>query len=74
MSSGIPQKALTVKELRDILGIGANSAYVLLHSKAFPVIRIGRSYRIPREPFNEWMTGRAAATQGMKTTENYSEV
>ena len=48
-------KALTLKEMQDILQIGANSAYSLLHSHAFPVIRIGRSYRIPAEPFYDWL-------------------
>lgn len=49
------QKALTLKDVQDILQIGANSAYSLLHSHAFPVIRIGRSYRIPAEPFYDWL-------------------
>lgn len=49
------QKALTLKDVQDILQIGANSAYSLLHSHAFPVIKIGRSYRIPAEPFYDWL-------------------
>ena len=49
------QKALTLKEMQDILQIGTNSAYSLLHSHAFPVIKIGRSYRIPAEPFYDWL-------------------
>lgn len=48
-------KALTLKDVQDILQIGTNSAYSLLHSHAFPVIRIGRSYRIPAEPFYDWL-------------------
>lgn len=49
------QKALTLKDVQDILQIGTNSAYSLLHSHAFPVIKIGRSYRIPAEPFYDWL-------------------
>ena len=49
------QKALTLKDVQDILQIGTNSAYGLLHSHAFPVIKIGRSYRIPAEPFYDWL-------------------
>lgn len=45
------QETLTVKEVREILNIGTNSAYNLIHSKAFPVIKIGQSYRIPKGPF-----------------------
>ena len=47
----LPQETLTVRELREILRIGTNSAYTLIHSKAFPVIKIGQTYRIPAEPF-----------------------
>ena len=54
-SGAAPQKALTLKEMQDILQIGTNSAYSLLHSHAFPVIKIGRSYRIPAEPFYDWL-------------------
>ena len=46
---------LTVCEIKDYLQIGANSAYNLIHSKAFPVIRIGHSYRIPKDGFYEWL-------------------
>lgn len=49
------QKALTLKEMQDILQIGTSSAYSLLHSHAFPVVKIGRSYRIPAEPFYDWL-------------------
>ena len=41
------QKALTLKDVQDILQIGTNSAYCLLLRHAFPVIKIGLSYRIP---------------------------
>lgn len=47
----------TVSEIRGILKIGSNSVYNLIHSKSFPVRRIGRSYRIPCESFLLWLTG-----------------
>ena len=50
----------TVKEMREILKIRTNSAYNLLHSKAFPVIKIGQSYRIPKESFYAWMENPSA--------------
>ncbi len=55
------QDTLTVKEMQEILKIGTNSAYNLVHSKAFPVIKIGQSYRIPREPFYAWLSNPDAA-------------
>ncbi len=57
----LPQETLTVKELREILRIGTNSAYTLIHSKAFPVIKIGQTYRIPAEPFYAWLGNPGAA-------------
>lgn len=57
----MPQDTLTVKELQQILKIGANSAYTLIHSKAFPVIKIGQTYRIPAEPFYAWLRNPGAA-------------
>lgn len=55
------QDTLTVKEVQEILKIGTNSAYNLIHSKAFPVIKIGQSYRIPRTSFYAWMENPCAA-------------
>ncbi|WP_300692877.1 helix-turn-helix domain-containing protein [uncultured Oscillibacter sp.] len=57
----LPQETLTVKELQQILKIGANSAYTLIHSKAFPVIKIGQTCRIPAEPFYAWLGNPGAA-------------
>ena len=51
------QETLTVKEVN----IGTNSAYNLIHSKAFPVIKIGQSYRIPKGPFYAWLENPGAA-------------
>ncbi len=51
----LPQDTLTVKELQQILKIGTNSAYTLIHSRAFPVIKIGQTYRIPAAPFYAWL-------------------
>jgi excisionase family DNA binding protein len=55
MSANQTPDTLTVSEIREILRIGTNSTYNLIHSKAFPVKRIGNMYRIPREPFYRWM-------------------
>ena len=46
---------LTVSEIRQIMRIGTNSVYNLIHSKAFPVKKVGHSYRIPSEPFYRWL-------------------
>ena len=45
----------TVKEIQQLLHIGQVSAYRLVRSGVFPVIKIGRSYRIPQDTFQTWM-------------------
>ena len=47
--------------MRQVLKIGTNTAYNLIHSGAFPVIKIGQTYRIPAEPFYAWMENPGAA-------------
>ncbi|WP_409967648.1 helix-turn-helix domain-containing protein [Bengtsoniella intestinalis] len=54
MGTNYPE-TLTVKDVQQILNIGINGAYALIHSKAFPVRRIGNSYRIPRDSFFTWL-------------------
>lgn len=55
------QETLTVGEMRQILKIGSNTAYNLLHSGSFPVIKIGQTYRIPAESFYAWLANPGAA-------------
>ena len=45
---------LTVLEIRGILRIGVTSVYNLIHSKSFPVKRVGNQYRIPATAFYQW--------------------
>lgn len=44
----------TVEELMEILSIGRNTAYKLIQTKGFPVLKIGKSYRISIEGFQKW--------------------
>jgi excisionase family DNA binding protein len=46
----------TVQEVMTILRLGRSAAYNLVHSKAFPVVRIGHLLRIPKSSFNEWLS------------------
>lgn len=62
------QTILTVEEMRQILKIGTNSAYNLIHSGAFPVIRIGQTYRIPAEPFYAWLGNPGVAVHSVKSS------
>lgn len=38
-----------------VLGIADSSAYELMHSKDFPVIKIGSRMVVPKEKFREWV-------------------
>ncbi|MGN0491176.1 helix-turn-helix domain-containing protein [Ruminococcus sp.] len=38
-----------------VLGIAESSAYELMHSKDFPVIKIGSRMVVPKEKFREWV-------------------
>ncbi|MDR0293863.1 MAG: helix-turn-helix domain-containing protein [Oscillospiraceae bacterium] len=55
MNAANATATLTVSEVRGILRISVNSAYNLIHSKSFPVRRVGNTYRIPAVPFYQWI-------------------
>jgi excisionase family DNA binding protein len=46
---------MTVKDIKDFLGIGHVQAYKLANSGEFKVTKIGRMIRIPRPAFLEWL-------------------
>lgn len=46
---------LRVEDLADILSIGRNTAYDLVHSGQIRSIKIGRCYRIPRDALAEFL-------------------
>ena len=45
----------TVKEIQTMLRISKSMAYALVKSGAFPVIKLGDTYRIPKEGFDKWV-------------------
>lgn len=45
----------TVKEMAQILCIGMNKAYDLIHENKVPYIRLGRKIRIPKKAFQKWL-------------------
>ncbi len=46
---------LTVKDLQEILKIGRDTAYALMHAKAFPSIKIGGRYYVTQEALDSWL-------------------
>lgn len=49
---------LTVDDVQRLLRISRAKAYELTHISSFPVLRIGRTIRIPRDPFLVWLSTR----------------
>ncbi|MEG0857914.1 MAG: helix-turn-helix domain-containing protein [Terrisporobacter sp.] len=52
-------KVLTVVEIQQIMRVCQKTAYEIVRqgyaTKAFPVFKRGRVYRIPAEPFLKWL-------------------
>ena len=46
---------LSVAELGQILGIGTNKAYQLVHSNQLETLRIGKQIRIPRHSLLKYL-------------------
>jgi len=49
---------LRIPEAADRLGVGRSTLYLLLNRRELPVVRIGRSVRIPREALDVWLRQR----------------
>lgn len=50
---------LTVKDIKKYFHISINAAYNIIHSKGFPAICIGNSFRVPRSVFIQWLKTQA---------------
>jgi len=48
------EKLYTVKDLRE-MGIGRDTAYQLMHNKAFPAIKLGGRYYVTKEALTMWL-------------------
>jgi excisionase family DNA binding protein len=46
---------LSANQVAQVLGISRANAYVLLHSKDFPTIRIGKRMIVPKDKFLKWL-------------------
>ena len=51
---------LTAKDIKKYFHISINAAYNIIHSKGFPAIRIGNSFRAPRSVFIQWLKTQAS--------------
>ena len=49
------KRTYTVNEIQSILAIGKNSAYALVNSGLFRTVKIGKSIRVSKKSFDEWL-------------------
>lgn len=54
---------LRAEEAATLLGLGRSKIYQLIASRAIPVVRIGRSVRIPRTALLRWIEERTESQQ-----------
>lgn len=46
---------LRVEDVVQILGVSRTYAYALIRRRTFPVVRLGKAIRIPRDRFFTWL-------------------
>ncbi|MCM1023970.1 MAG: helix-turn-helix domain-containing protein [Prevotella sp.] len=51
----LPRDYLTAQEVSAVMGIASSTLYKNYAEMPFPVLRIGRNYRIPKKPFLMFM-------------------
>lgn len=51
----VGKRTYSVDEVRSMLNIGRRKAYELCNSGAFKVVRVGRTIRISKLSFDEWL-------------------
>jgi excisionase family DNA binding protein len=58
------QVLLKIDDVSQALGICRSQAYALCASGRLPVVRIGRSVRVPADALREWVRQRTLAPTG----------
>lgn len=49
------KRFLDVQDIQNLFDIGRNKAIALMKSEGFPVIKIGRTYRVDNTELEEWI-------------------
>ena len=47
--------ALSADDVAQVLGISRANAYILMHSKGFPTLQIGKRMTVPKDKLIEWI-------------------
>ena len=46
---------LNAKLVSQVLGVSISSAYELMHEEAFPSVRVGSRFVVPKDKFRQWV-------------------
>ena len=46
---------LNVELVARVLGVSISSAYELMHENAFPSVRVGSRFVVPKDKFRQWV-------------------
>ena len=46
---------LNAKLVSQVLGVSISSAYELMHEEAFPSVRVGSRFVVPKDKFQQWV-------------------
>lgn len=57
---------LTVAQAQAVYGCSKKLMYDTVHRKDFPAIRLGRTIRIPRDAFLQWIEQQATGSNGAR--------
>ena len=48
-------EVLKVEHIAEIMGVGKIKAYDIMEMEGFPLVRVGRLKRVPRDRFFQWL-------------------
>ena len=66
--STVEKRVYNVYDIMQLLEISRNTAYAFVkevygNKKPFPVLKVKSAYRIPREPFDDWLRGNSTSLE-----------
>lgn len=56
---------LSVEQAAQLLGVGRNAVYNMVHEGSIPYVRFGRLIKIPRSALEAWLQSQSSAGTGL---------
>ena len=54
---------LNAELVSQVLGVSISSAYELMHENAFPSVRVGSRFVVPKDKFRQWVEQQIGGTE-----------